>query len=133
MPEQDFRADRATYIKAHVFLAVIGSVVITGILLAIGNPYPWTGIVATVLALLVRGWFMMSEELGHVWTLSNTDLSGPMGRRVLLDNITHVRTIGSAVQVISTSGDKYMIKFLSDPDNVKRHIAAAAGVKDRDA
>lgn len=132
MPEQHFRADRATYIKAHVVLAVIGSVAITAVLLVIGNPYPWTGIVATVLALLVRGWFMMSEELGHVWVLDNDALSGPMGRKVLLDNIVQVRIIGSAVQVISTGGDKYLIKFLSDPDHVKRHIAAAAGVEDRD-
>ena len=126
MPEQRFQADRATYIKAHAMLAVLGGIAATVVLYAIGNPHGWVGIIAGILGVGVRGWYMMSEELGHVWTLTAQDLSGPMGRRVTLGNIARVRTLGSAVQVVTAGGDKHMIKFLADPAEVKDRIEAAA-------
>jgi len=125
MSDTSIAPDRATYIKAHTIMAVLGGIAATGVLYALGNPHGWVGLPAAILGIGVRGWFMMSEELGTVWTLTRDDLSSTMGRRVLLENIEKIRLIGSAAQVITRSGDKHMIKFLSDPASVKTQIEAA--------
>lgn len=124
MPEQTFRADRATYIRAHVLMAILGGIAASVLLYVIGNPHGWVGLPAALMGIGVRGWYMMSEELGNVWTLTRKDLSSTMGRHVLLDNIDKVRLLGSAVQIITRSGDKHLIKFLSDPAGVKATIEA---------
>jgi hypothetical protein len=125
MPERRFTPDRATYIRAHVLLAVVGGIVATVVLYAMGNPHGWVGIVAAVLGIGVRGAYLMSEELGHVWTLTETDIEGPEGRRIALDSIARVRVIGSAAQVISHDGHKHLIKFLAEPAAAKAAIEAA--------
>jgi len=125
MSERRFTADRATYIRAHVLLAVVGGIAATAVLYAMGNPHGWVGIVAAILGIGVRGAYLMSEELGHVWTLTATDLKGPGGRRVALGDIARVRIIGSAAQVITRDGDKHLIKFLSEPAAAKAAIEAA--------
>ncbi|SIO46938.1 hypothetical protein SAMN05444722_2365 [Rhodovulum sp. ES.010] len=122
-----FRADRGTYIKAHLLLALVGGAVATAVLAAIGNPHPWVGIVAAVLGVGVRGAYLMSEELSAVWTLTDRALVGPDGRRVLLENVEKVRKLGSAAQVITRTGDKHLIKFLADPDAVRAQIDGARG------
>jgi len=120
-----FHADRRTYVVSHAILAVIGSFIATAALILIGNPYPWVGIVAAVLGIGVRGAFLMGEELSAVWTLTDGSLYGPGGRRLLLEHIERVRKIGNAVQVITPSGDKHLIKFVADPDAIVARIAAA--------
>jgi hypothetical protein len=125
MSERRFTADRATYIRAHVLLAVLGGIVATGVLYAMGNPHGWVGIVAAILGIGLRGAYLMSEELGHVWTLTGTDIEGPEGRRIALDSIARVRVIGSAAQVITHDGHKHLIKFLAEPAAAKAAIEAA--------
>lgn len=131
MSEQTFHADRNVYIKAHVMLAVIGGIGATLLLFVVGNPHVWTGFVASILAVGARGWFMMSEELGHVWTLTNHDLSGPMQRHTTLSDIARVKILGSAVQVITASGDKHLIKFLANPEDVASRIRTRIGMRDQ--
>ncbi|ANB34140.1 hypothetical protein JMM63_19265 [Rhodovulum sulfidophilum] len=120
-----FRADRGAYLKAHAIIAVLAGIGATVLLAATGNPYPWAGIVAAVLAIAVRGAFLMSDELGTRWVLTDRALLGPGGRRVRLSSIARVRTIGAATQVITLGGDKHLIKFLADPAGVKTRIEAA--------
>ncbi|TCP44502.1 hypothetical protein [Rhodovulum marinum] len=122
-----FRADRGTYIKAHVLLAVLAGIGATMVLGFLGNPYPWAGIVAAFLGIGVRGAFLMSEELGLTWTLTDRALNGPGGRRILLENLTNTRKMGAAVQVVTRSGDKHLIKFQAEPEAVMNRIAAAKG------
>lgn len=122
-----FQPDRGTYIKAHVLLAVLGGLAATAILALTGNPYPWVGIVAGLLGVGTRGAYLMKEELSVVWTLTDRALLGPGGRRVLLENIRTSRKLGSAVQVVTLSGDKHLIKFLAAPDAVRNRIDAGRG------
>ncbi|GAA0295869.1 hypothetical protein [Rhodovulum strictum] len=125
--QAQFRADRGTYIKAHLLLAAIAGAGATLILVMIGNPFPWVGIVAALLGIGVRGAFLMSEELAATWTLTDRALMGPGGRRILFENIDKARKLGAAVQVVTRSGDKHLIKFLADPDAVVARIKAAKG------
>ena len=125
MPERRFTPDRATYIRAHVLLAVVGGIAATVVLYAMGNPHGWVGIVAAVLGIGLRGAYLKSEELGHVWTLTETDIEGPGGQRIPLASIEKVRVIGSAAQVITHDGHKHLIKFLAEPAAAKAAIEAA--------
>lgn len=128
-PDADIRArfapDRATYIREHVLLAALGAVGASGILVAIGNPYPWTGLVGAVLAIAARGVYVASEQLGLVWSLTDTALVAPDGRRLPLTEVAAVRRIFSAVQVVTRSGDKHMLRYLADPAAVRTRIEAA--------
>lgn len=122
-----FQADRATYIKSHLILAAVAGVGVTLILAMIGNPYPWVGIVAAILGIGTRGAFLMGEELAAKWVLTEAAIYGPSGRRLMLENIATVRKIGNAVQLVTPSGDKHLIKFVGEPDAVVNRIAAAKG------
>ena len=66
-----------------------------------------------------------SEALSDRWRLTKTRLIGPGGRILPLSSIQTVRPILGAVQVITRSGDKHLIKYLADPDAVADRIARA--------
>lgn len=109
------RADRTTYNREHVVLFFIGAVGMYVALWAIGNPFPWTGIVGAAFAIFIRWIYVASEAMEVVWELTNKRLTGPSERSIPLTNIKDVRTLFSAVQVITHGGDKYMLKYLADP------------------
>jgi hypothetical protein len=46
----------------------------------------------------------MSDEIAIRWDLSNQRLMGPGGRVAALGDITEIKTLGSAVQVITRDG-----------------------------
>lgn len=119
-----FRGNLTTYIKEHVLLAALGSVAASGVLIAMGNPHAWTGVVGAVAAIGARGIYVASEQLGFVWVLTDRKLILPDHREVLLSDIDKIRTIFSAVQVITRNGDKYLIKYQSDPAATKAAIEA---------
>ncbi len=119
------RADKGTYIREHVMLAALGAVVMSGVLMAIGNPYPWTGVVGSVLAIGARGLYAAGEQLGFVWTLTDRRLIGPNERAITLTRIKAVNTIFSAVQVVTDTGDKYLLRYQADGQGVKQAILAA--------
>lgn len=106
-----FTGNRGTYIREHVMLAAIGSVGMSGALLYAGNPHAWTGVVGAVLAIAVRGFYVASEQLGLTWHLTNHRLIGPDGHTIPLGDVAKARPVLSAVQVITRSGDKYMLKY----------------------
>jgi len=128
---QSFHADRATYIRDHVILAVIGSI---GAMLALywtGHPDYWVGAVAAVLAIAVRGGYLASDDLTARWDLTNQRLIGPQGRVVRLRDIDKLRALGSAVQVVTRGGDKHLIKYLADKDAVREAIMQHMTRRDR--
>ncbi len=121
-----FRADRATYVRANTWVAVLAMSGGMLVLWLVGNPYVWTGAVGGLAAVAVRSFYLMSEELAVVWELSNQRLVGPGGRRISLGNIKELRTIGSFAQVITQSGDKHLIKYQVHPATTIEAIKRAS-------
>jgi hypothetical protein len=113
-----FTGNRTTYVKEHVMLAAIGSVGAVAVLMAMGNPHAWTGIVGAIAAIGVRGVYVASEQVGMTWQLTDRRLITPGGKGIARSDIEKVRTIFSAAQVVTRSGDKYMIKYQADPAGV---------------
>ncbi len=118
-------ADRRTYDREHLILAILGAVLMYVVLLAVGNPYPWTGIVGAFIAIFIRWFYVASEAMGVVWTLTDKRLYGPSERSIPLASIKTVRSLFSAVQVITRTGDKYMLKYLADPEGTVNAILTA--------
>jgi len=118
-------ADRNAYNREHLVLLMIGAAGMYWILYLIGNPHPWTGIVGAVFAIFVRWIYVASEAMDVVWNLSKTHLTGPAERSIPLATIKNARTLFSAVQVITHSGDKYMLKYLADTEGTIKEILKA--------
>ena len=113
-PPLRFRADRATYFRSHTRLAAIAMGGAMGVLWLIGDPNIWTGAVAGLGAMALRGWFLASEELGVTWEVRDGYLLGPQDRRIALANIETIRSMGSFVQLITRDGQKHLIKYQAD-------------------
>jgi hypothetical protein len=94
-----------------------------------GNPHVWTGAIGGLAAIAVRAGYVASDELKVRWDLTDRRLLGPQSRAVQLSEIAELRVLGSAVQVITTGGDKHLLKYLGERDAVRRRIAAEAGLK----
>ncbi|MFV0358410.1 hypothetical protein [Tropicimonas sp.] len=122
-----FHADRETYVRGHVVLAALGALIASAVLIALGNADVWVGPVGAVLAVVLRGYYLASEELAVRWDLTAARLVCNNGRSLRLDQIAQVRRLGSSVQVITRGGDKYLLKYQRDPDTVRRRIEQAAG------
>lgn len=120
-----FTADRAAYIRSHAWLAALAMAGGMIVLWLIGNPYIWTGAVAGLAAIVVRGWYLASEELAVTWELDGDALTGPGDLRIPLTTIETVRTMGVFVQVITKDGHKYLIKYQADPAATKAAIERA--------
>lgn len=120
-----FTGSKTTYIKEHVMLAALGSVGAAGVLIWMGDPNYWVGPVGAVLAIAVRGVYVASEQIGMTWRLTDRRLITPSGMTVRRADIEKVRTIFSAAQVITRSGEKFMIKYQADPKGVAETIMAA--------
>ena len=122
-----FAPDKGAYIRTNAWLAAGAMACAMLVLWLIGNPYVWTGAPAGLAAVVVRGWYLASEELAHSWELSETALVGPGTRTVPLNQIEAVRTMGSFVQIITRGGDKHLIKYQADPAATKTAIERAMG------
>lgn len=121
-----FSGNRTTYIKEHVMLAALGSFLMAGVLFYMGNPHAWTGVVGAVGAILVRGLYVAREQLGFTWHLTDRRLIGPGERSISLTNVHKVNTIFSAAQVVTRTGDKYLLKYQEDTARTKAEIEQAA-------
>lgn len=111
----EFRADRATYWRSHLIMAVILGALAGLVLLWQGNPYPVAGPVAAVLAIGARAAFLASEALTDLWRLTDRRLLSPGGRIVPLAQLQAARPFLDAVQIVATSGDKHLIKYQAEP------------------
>ncbi|EAQ44489.1 hypothetical protein MED193_10883 [Roseobacter sp. MED193] len=121
----EFNPNRNAYITAHAWMAAIAMVAGMVILWAMGNPHVWTGAIGGLAAIVLRGWYMMSEELAVVWRIEDGVLTGPAERRVSLNQIEAVKTMGSYVQVITKGGDKHLIKYQASPSFTASTIEGA--------
>lgn len=120
-----FRADRATYIRTNTWMAAIAMIGGMGLLWFLGNAHVWTGAVGGLAAVAIRAAYLMSEELSVRWDLTNQRLLGPMDRAIRLGEIKELNKLGSVVQVVTSSGNKYLLKYQQDPQETTRKINAA--------
>lgn len=125
--EQSFQADRSAYIRDHTWMAAAAMAAGMVVLWAIGNPYVWTGAVGGLAAITIRGWYVASDELGVRWDLTNQRLLGPQTRAIDLNSIKDVRQIFSALQIVTKTGDKHLLKYQADRNETRAAILAAAG------
>jgi hypothetical protein len=125
--QAQFAADRATYWRENAWLAVIAMAGGMGILWAVGNEHVWTGAVGGLFAIAVRGLYLASDETKMRWDLTDRRLLGPGTRVIALDNIAAVNTLFSAVQVVTVTGDKHLLKYQPDAKATKARIDAARG------
>ncbi len=123
--QHSFRADRQTYVRDHAWMAALAMGAGMGILYLMGNPHVWTGAVGGLAAIAIRAFYVASDELGARWDLTNRRLLGPQTRAVALSDITALRSLGSAVQVITKTGDKHLLKYQADKADTLRRLTAA--------
>jgi hypothetical protein len=123
-----FRADRRAYWRDHAWMAAGAMGLGMAILAAMGNPHIWTGAIGGLAAIALRAFYLSTESLKAEWTLTDRRLLGPGPTAVQISDIVKVRGIGSAVQVITRSGDKYLLKFQPDRHAAEARIMAAAGI-----
>lgn len=110
-----FTANRTAYIRSYTWLAALGMGGAMAVLWAVGNPHIWTGAPAGLGAVVLRAWYLASEDLYAVWQIDGDALTGPAERNIPLSQIKTVRSMGSFVQVITHSGDKHLIKYQANP------------------
>jgi len=123
----EFPADRATYLRDHAAMAALAMGGAMFILWWVDNPHVWTGAIAGLAAISIRGWYLQSEELTVTWLLTDSRLLGPPGRTAMLRDITKARGLGSAVQIVMKNGDKHLIKYQADKAAVINRIDATRG------
>ncbi|MDA7964625.1 hypothetical protein [Ruegeria sp.] len=120
-----FAADKGTYIRTNAWLAAAAMAGAMIVLWLIGNPYIWTGAPAGLAAIGLRAWYLASEELTATWQMTDTTLTGPGPRKVPLNQIQAVNTMGSYVQIVTKTGDKHLIKYQANPATTKAAIERA--------
>lgn len=120
----EFRPSPTAYWRAHGLMALAGSIAAGLVLIALGNPDPWVGPIGAVLAIGLRAAYLRSEAMADIWTLTPTHLIGPAGRSIPRAQIALVRPLLGAVQVVTTAGDKHLIRYLPDPAAAARAIHA---------
>lgn len=122
-----FTADRATYWRDHALMAALAMAAGMIVLWAIGNPHVWTGAVGGLFAVAVRAGYVASDELKARWDLTDRRLMGPLGKVAYLRDISDLRVLGSAVQVVTRTGDKHLMKYQKDRDATRTRLEAAIG------
>jgi hypothetical protein len=118
----EFRPSPAAYHRAHAIMALVGGVAAGIALILLGNANPWVGPVAALLAIGIRAAYLRSEALAEVWTLTPTHLTGPGGRAIPRAQIVRARAFLGAVQIVTATGDKHLIRYLPDPAAAARAI-----------
>ena len=120
------RADRHRYWRDHALLAVVGMAGVGVVLWLIGSEHVAIGSLGAVLALAVRGAYLYSEQMQATWHLTDKRLIMPDGKRsLMLLEIDKVRRLMGDMQLITRSGDKYLVKHLADPQAEVARIEAA--------
>ncbi|MDR9484538.1 MULTISPECIES: hypothetical protein [Sediminimonas] len=120
-----FHADRPTYWRDMATMAAVAMAIGMAILWAMGNPHIWTGAVGGLAAVALRAFYIASDEVNVRWDLTNRRVLGPQGRAVRLGEIKMIRTLGSAVQLVTHTGDKHLLKYQADRNATKARIERA--------
>ncbi len=122
---REIRTDRATYIRDHAVMAVLGMGVVGMVLALIGSDHWLIGSLGAVLALIVRGLWLYSEQMKFHWVLSNMRIVGPGGRQAYLLELETVRRLFGDIQLVTKGGDKHLIKHVADAEAIVAEIEAA--------
>ena len=77
-------------------------------------------------AIAVRAFYLSSDDLKVRWDLTDQRILGPGDRDIALYDITHIRPFLSAVQIVTGSGEKHLIKFQADREAVVAAIQQAS-------
>ncbi len=120
-----FASDRPTYWREHAWIAAFAMAFGMAVLWIMGNPFVWTGAVGGLAAVAVRALYLASDETKMRWDLTNRRVLGPGTRVIALDNVAAVNTILSAVQIVTVTGDKHLLKYQAAPKEVKDQIDRA--------
>jgi hypothetical protein len=128
----EFRPDLQVYWRAHLVMAVILGVGSGLVLMWLQNPYPVVGPVGAVMAIAARAAFVRSEAMSEVWLLTDRRLLGPGGRIVMIAQLQTAKPFLGAVQLTTSTGDRHLMKYLTDPPAVSYLLMTAAGRKRRD-
>ncbi|MCA8881427.1 MAG: hypothetical protein KDA73_16070 [Rhodobacteraceae bacterium] len=120
-----FPASRAAHVRGQVVLAALAAIFAAVALFALGSPHVWMGPFGAVLAIGARGIYLAPDEISQCWTLTANGLIASDGRTAALREIDTVRRLGSAVQVVTRSGDKFLLRHLSSPQAACARIAQA--------
>ncbi|MBN8290690.1 hypothetical protein JI664_01815 [Rhodobacter sp. NTK016B] len=122
----EFRPDRGKYWRDHGVMAVI-LMALAGIgLWIIDSPYPAIGSLGAILAVGVRATYLASETLSLRWVLTDRRVILPGGQRaVMLGEIAKVRPLLGDVQIVTSGGDKHLLKHLANGPAVVQRILEA--------
>lgn len=120
----EFRADRATYWRSHLIMAVVLGAAAGLMLIWLGNPWPVAGPIGAVLAIGARAAYLAPEALAEVWRLTDRRLLGPGGRAIPLSQLRAARPFLGAVQITTATGDRALIKYQADAAVTAARIAA---------
>ena len=90
--------------------------------LRIASASPSPRAVGGLAAVGFRAWFVASDELAIRWDLTDRRLLGPGTRAVRLAEIKAINTLGSAVQVVTLSGEKHLLKYQKDRNATRARI-----------
>ena len=123
--QHSFTPDRATYWRDHAWMAAGAMGLGMVILWAMGNPHVWTGAVGGLAAIAIRAGYVASDELAVRWDLTDRRLLGPGGRALSLNRVKAVNRLGSAVQVVTDTGDKHLIKYQPDSADTRARLQRA--------
>jgi hypothetical protein len=121
----EIRADRATYWRDHGVMAVLGMIGAGLVLTLIDSPHVAIGSLGAVLALIVRGLWLYSEQMKFLWVLTNIRLIGPGGRSLYLLELDNIRRLFGDIQVITKTGDKFLVKHVAGSESVVAQINTA--------
>lgn len=120
-----FKGNKAVFIRVQVVMALVGATLITSGLYLAGNPDWWIGIIGSFAGIAMRGYYIADEQLGFEWVLTGTYLVSPSERAIGLGQIKNVRSLLGSVQVITTDGEKHLIKYQAAPEQVIAEINGA--------
>lgn len=129
----DIRSDRATYVRDHLILAILGTGLVAVALAVAGAEHWFIGAMGAVLALMVRGAYLYSEQMATHWVLTDRRLVGPGGRNIFLMELAAVRRLLGDVQLVTRAGDKHLIKHVRGADDVVAAILRARERRSRRA
>lgn len=121
----DIRSDRATYWRDHGVMAALGMGGAGVVLALIGSPHVAIGSLGAVLALIVRGLWLYSEQMKFHWVLTNIRLIGPGGRSIFLLELENIRRLFGDIQIITKTGDKFLVKHVAGSESVVAQINTA--------
>lgn len=124
---EEFRADRLVYWKSHLVMAAVLGAAAGLVLVWQGNPFPAAGPIGAAIAIAARAAYLASEALSDRWLLTSRRLIGPAGRTVPLAQLRLARPFLGAVQIVTLSGDKHLMKYMADPAAAARRILNTAG------